>query len=169
MTPVRKTAFLGCFWPWWDSILKQIINQHVLRAPLLLHPSVCPSVTWSIHAETQPGRIVARSGLFLYLTIKLRWTLRLEKSRAHGSTTRFPGWGPLAFFGINVRFYITAPAPILGLAFFITAPAHPHATNSPAYSVSLCMHMKHSNYECPLISMSKYLFPSLIIIGYATL
>ena len=27
-----KTAFLGCFRPRWDPILKQMINQHVFRA-----------------------------------------------------------------------------------------------------------------------------------------
>ena len=32
---------------------------------LFVHLSLHTYVTWSIHAETQPGRIVARSGLFL--------------------------------------------------------------------------------------------------------
>ena len=54
-----KTAFLGCFWPRQDPILKQMINQPTCS-------SICLSihVTWSIHAETRPGRIFARSGLF---------------------------------------------------------------------------------------------------------
>ena len=43
-----KTAFLGCFWPRWDPTLKQMINQHVLRASSItqsFHPSVRPSVS----------------------------------------------------------------------------------------------------------------------------
>ena len=57
-----KTTFLGCFWPRWDPILKQMINQPTCS-------SICLSihVTWSIHAETRPGRIVARLGLFISL------------------------------------------------------------------------------------------------------
>ena len=40
---------------------------------------------------------------------------------------------PFAFLAFTDGFYITAPAQILGLAFFITAPAYPHAT-----SVAMC-------------------------------
>ena len=43
-----------------------------------------------------------------------------------------PSVGPsirVSFFGITGGFCITAPAQMLGLAFFITAPAHPHATS----------------------------------------
>ena len=55
-----------------------MIDKHVLRASFttLVVSSVCLSiclsiyVTCSIHAETQPGRIVARSGLFLSYLVK---------------------------------------------------------------------------------------------------
>ena len=62
-----KTAFLGCFWPRWDPTLKQMINQPTC-------PSNCLSiyVTWSIHAETRPGRIVARSGLFVNYSTQVK-------------------------------------------------------------------------------------------------
>ena len=36
---------------------------------LFVHLSLHTFVTWSIHAETQPGRIVARSGLFSLLLL----------------------------------------------------------------------------------------------------
>ena len=70
-----KSAFFGCFWPRWDPILNQMIDKHVLRDSFttLVISSVCLSiclskyVTCSIHTETQPGRIVARSGLFLFV------------------------------------------------------------------------------------------------------
>ena len=51
-----KTAFLGCFWPRWDPTLKQMINQHVLRASSTtqsFHPSVRPSV--SPYISRRPG------------------------------------------------------------------------------------------------------------------
>ena len=42
-----KTAFLSCFWPRWEPVLKQMINKHVFRASFttkLFYPSICLSV-----------------------------------------------------------------------------------------------------------------------------
>ena len=39
----------------------------------------------------------------------------------------------LSFFGVTGGFCITAPAQMLGLLFFITAPAHPHPTSAAVY------------------------------------
>ena len=61
-----KNKFFGCFWSRWDPTLKQMIHQHVLSLliRLFVHLSLHTYVTWLIHAEKQPGRIVAWSGLF---------------------------------------------------------------------------------------------------------
>ena len=87
--PVRyacaKTALLSCFWPRWDPTLKQMINQHVLRVFSPVCSSICLShtyVTWSIHAETQPGRIVARSGLLNFHLFIYNWSLHQIQVRA---------------------------------------------------------------------------------------
>ena len=43
VTPVQKSCF-SAFWPWWDPILNQMIDKHILRAlfPILsLHLSFC--------------------------------------------------------------------------------------------------------------------------------
>ena len=74
-----KTAFFGCFRPRWDPTLNLLRDKHDLRASIttLVVSSVCLSicqsiyVTWSIYAETQSGRIVASSGLFLSLSLSL--------------------------------------------------------------------------------------------------
>ena len=39
----------------------------------------------------------------------------------------------LLFRRLQAVFCITAPAQMLGLAIFITAPAHPHATSAAVY------------------------------------
>ena len=77
-----KIAFLCLFWPRWDRILDKTIDKHVLRScfdgyvrnssSLSVCSSICLSMYRthsarnSIHAVTQSGRIVARSGLFFY-------------------------------------------------------------------------------------------------------
>ena len=52
----------------------------------------------------------------------------LQPAMSVGSSVR------VSCFGITGGFCINAPAQMLGLAFMITAPAHPHATSVVVYT-----------------------------------
>ena len=95
--PLRKwgTAFLYCFWPRWDPIPKQMINQHVLRASFTtqsFYPSVRPSVssymshdqyTQRHSPDASPGRacIVYPWSFCLLFIHLLIWMPSLDKMR----------------------------------------------------------------------------------------
>ena len=60
------------------------------------------------------------------------------------------GLSPLAFSAF-LGVFITAPAQMLKSAFFITAPAHPHATSVAVYPVADTQRYKRL---CPFIDPS---------------
>ena len=63
----------------------------------------------------------------------------------------------VSFFGVFGRLFITAPAQMLKLAFFITAPAHPHATSVAVYPALFFFVADMQRYKrlCPSISASQ--------------
>ena len=63
-----KTAFFDCFRPWWGPFLKQMINQHVLRASLTsisFHLSVHPSVSPYMSHDQYMQRLSPDGGTIL--------------------------------------------------------------------------------------------------------
>ena len=53
----------------------------------------------------------------------------------------------ISFFGVTGGFCVTAPAQMLGLTFFITAPAHPHTTSVAVYPALYFLLFHY----CPLV------------------
>ena len=63
------------------------------------------------------------------------------------SVGRSLGWSVrVSFFGVTGGFCIAAPAQMLGLVLFITAPAHPHATSVAVYTALSMKVPAHAAY-----------------------
>ena len=90
---LRKTAFSGCFWPHTESNNRQTCLESLLFYSVVLSAcsSICLSilchmfianVTWR-HMETQSGRIVAWSGLYvIQVTLSVHTSVHLFIQRS---------------------------------------------------------------------------------------
>ena len=63
-------------------------------------------------------------------------------------------WSPLALSAFLCGFSITAPAQMLGLAFCITAPAHPHATSVAVHPAMFDTSSHLCEMVCPSVGRS---------------
>ena len=63
------------------------------------------------------------------------------------------GQSALAFLALRAVFCITAPAQMLGSAFIIIAPAHPHVTSACVYGLVLfyCIFLKDRYFSLILV------------------